>query len=227
MEPWQVGLVIVMTVGVGVILAGALIDRTRGRARERALSAPPDRPIPGLPASSGPGGGPAYVAERDARRTPEGAAVTALTATDRVRLAAATRTHTPVRARLASRDFLTDTDAGWAVLDSPRVLVCAEPVETYREILGVVGAHDPLVVVAPAFADDVRRTLEVNRVQRLHRLAAVTADDGARVRLAELTGAHPLTRRDLQSGWTPDEALGSAATWVAATDRSWVLSDAP
>lgn len=212
-------LVVVMAIGFGVVLAGALADRTRRRARERELTAPPDRPIPGLDE----GTRPAYVDARTALRTPEGLAPTTLDAGTRTSLEVRTRAVTPVRARLVDKRLLTDPAAGWAVLDEPRVLLCAEPVETFREVLGVVGAHDPLVVVAPAYATEVRDTLVANSVQRLHRLVVVEADDTARVRLAELAGARPLARRDLQSGWVPDDALGRVATWVAATDRQWAL----
>jgi len=39
-------------------------------------------------------------------------------------------------------------------------------------------------------------------------------------RIAELCGAMPLSRADLQSGWAPDEAFGRALIVVAGLDSS-------
>ncbi|GAB3622741.1 hypothetical protein GCM10027418_08230 [Mariniluteicoccus endophyticus] len=198
MEAWQVGLVVMMAVGVGVILAGALADRTRRRARERALVSPPERL--GMPDVR-----PAYVGVDELAATPP-------PASDDVDLTCAETVVAPS----AAGDRL--------VVIGTRVLLCPDTVGTVRELMGVVARHDPLVVAAAGFDAEVVATLEANRRRGLHHVVPVVADADAAGRIAGLTGARPLTRRDLQSGWHPDAHLGRAATWVADADGSRVCS---
>ena len=59
-----------------------------------------------------------------------------------------------VSAGYASRDFITDSSSDWAVLERPAVLVCGDPIESFRELIGtlekLILSRTPLVVVAPA-----------------------------------------------------------------------------
>ena len=67
------------------------------------------------------------------------------------------------------------------MLEGPAVLVCADGIESFRELLGVLEklilAKTPLVVVAPAIAPDVLATLEVNKIRQTMRLLVVTPDE--------------------------------------------------
>ena len=128
---------------------------------------------------------------------------------------------------MVSDAFVTDRVAGWAVLDAPYVLVCADPVSTIRELIGVLEkimpTGRPVVVVAPALSSEVRRTLEVNAIQGTVGLIAVEADDADRSRLAELSGARPVPRDDLQSGYLALDRLGSCDRWVSTGHSSHLL----
>ena len=46
MEPWIIGLIALVVVGLGVIVFGALHDRARNRRRAAEMLAPPPRTIP-------------------------------------------------------------------------------------------------------------------------------------------------------------------------------------
>lgn len=219
MAGWQVGLVVMMAVGVAVILFGALWDRERNRREADRLTRAPDRAIPGYA-----GADPDYVT---ALRPAEEASSLALTEERRAAVKASLAAVTRFDAGLAAADFVTDPPSGWAVLDDALVLACAEPVQTVHEILPAVqdcAEHGrPLVLVAPAYAEEVVRTLAANQHHRTLRVAVVNAGAGVLTELAAATGAAPLARIDLQAGWLPTDTLGSAATWVSSTSASWVL----
>ena len=219
MEAWQVGLVIMMTVGVAVILFGALWDRERNRRRAEQITRPPDRAIPGLEGTD-----PAYVITHP----PHGhrPLADAERAALEVRLPAA-----PVfNARLAAQELVSDPDTGWAVVEHARVLVCGESVHTLREILTVLdraaGTGTPLVIVAPSFDRETLTTLIVNHLHRTVQLVAATAEPAVLAEIAEAAGATLITRIDLQSGWVPDEHLGTVALWVSTTKNSRLLRPA-
>lgn len=206
-----------MTVGVAVIIFGVLWDRERNRQRAARLTRAPDRPIPGY---AGPD--PHYVSGPPPRD------VTALELTPE-RRAALQRDLRGVRRReagLASARFVTDPATGWGTIDHPLVGVCAEPVATMRELLPLLthASQDgrAMVVVAPGYAAEVLATLVANHEHRVMRILAVTADRDALTSLAVACAATPLSQADLQSGWAPPDALGTATSWVSSTDATWV-----
>ncbi len=226
MDPWIAALVLIFVIGVVVIGYGAVSDRKR---RERALAAiksPPKRDIPRFAPDAEP---PHYLTDLEAHRPPEDAPGTELSAADRVEISSRLKDSgtTAITARRASDFFITDQVSGWSVLDRPRVLVCADPVRSVRELLGVlermIAARQALVIMAPEFAADVRKTLEVNRIRNMLNVLAVTADDDARAAAITATGATAVASGDLQAGYLPDDHLGSCDRWVAESRRSSVI----
>ena len=179
MDLWQVGLIVVIVVGFGLVVFGALWDRARNRRRAREMLSPPPRTIPQFRPDAP---APHYLSDLQARRRRTGTDGTALTAEERERInrqIADAQTVT-VPTGYASRDFVTDPTSGWAVLDHPAVLVCADPVDSIRELLPVlerlIMTGTPLVVARPGLSAEVRATLEVNAIQQTMRLLAVTPD---------------------------------------------------
>jgi chaperonin GroEL (HSP60 family) len=135
-----------------------------------------------------------------------------------------------IPAGYASKDFVTDADSGWAVLDRPAVLVCGERVETIRELLSVlerlVMSRTPLVIVAPSLAPEVLSTLEVNQIQQKMRLLAVIPKAAELPSLATACGATIMDRADLRSGWAPPDQLGRCERWVSTAKASHVIMSA-
>ncbi|MFT3887658.1 MAG: hypothetical protein QM713_05785 [Arachnia sp.] len=123
----------------------------------------------------------------------------------------------------AHADFAT-TAAG-AEWRHPRILVVDGEVDAMRQLLAPLSAaseESPLVIVADGFSAEVLTTLAANRrAVRMPILAAVAGTKDRR-RLAELTGAEPLTPDDLRAGYVPDQALGRAARWSSTTSATWV-----
>lgn len=227
MDGWTLGLVVLVVVGVGVILFGALWDRARNRRRAEEMLAPPERAIPGFRPDAP---APRYLSELQARRAPVEAAAAALKEADRSALARRLEEDgvVAVPSGYASADFVTDPASGWAVLEEPVVLVCADPVASMRELLGLLErtalGRTSLVVVAPDMAREVLATLEVNSIQRRLSVVVVLArDEEARGRIARTCGATPTERADRQAGYLPASVLGKCARWVSSADRSHVL----
>jgi hypothetical protein len=228
-DPWQVGLIAVIVIGLGLIIFGALWDRSRNRRRAAEMLAPPPRTIPQFRPDAP---APHYLSELQARRPPAAPRSTALTTQD---LDAINRqiadTHTvTVPAGYASKDFATDPTSGWAILDRPAVLVCTDPVETIRELLGVleqlIMSRTPLVIVAPRLAPEVLATLEVNQIQQTMKLLVVTPKAAELSALASACGATMLDRSDLRSGYAPPEQLGRCERWVSTAKASHVIMSA-
>lgn len=225
MQPWVIGLVLVLVAGVGIILYGALSDRTAHRRRVAELTSVPDRRIPQF--SPEPAAAPRYLSELQARREPEGAAP-GLSTEERRRLRDQLDRAVTVPLGYASRDFVTDRETGWAVLDQPAVLVCAEPVTSLRELVGLLEktllGDRSLVIVTPAVDADVLATLEVNRIQRLLRVVVVLGRDPRPVdEVCAATGARLVSRIDLQAGYVTDAELGRCERWVSTDRRSHVI----
>jgi hypothetical protein len=226
---WQVGLIAVIVIGLGLIIFGALWDRSRNRRRAAEMLAPPPRRIPQFRPDAP---APHYLSDLQARRRPADARTAALTAEDRetiLRQIADAQTVT-VSAGYASKDFVTDPTSGWAVLDRPAVLVCADPVETIRELLGVleqlIMSRTPLVVVAPSLAPEVLGTLEVNQIRQTMKLLAVTPDATELSALATACGATIMDRADLRSGYAPPDHLGRCERWVSTPKASHLIMSA-
>jgi hypothetical protein len=226
-DPWTVGLVAVIVVGLAVILYGALADRARNRRAAEQILAPPERTIPQFRPDSP---APHYLSDLQARRPSTDPDRDALSGADREQLAAEIRDPGTVRvaAGFLSGDFISDKASGQAVLDAPRILVCSDRVESTRELLGVLEklilSRTPLVVVAPALSDEVRGTLEVNQIQGTMRLLAVLVPDaGQRQAIADATLAQVRDRSDLQSGFVWVEHLGTCRRWVSTNKSSFLV----
>jgi len=227
MDAWVVGLVLVAVIGLAVIAYGAVSDRRRHRRALAEVKAPPKRDIPKF-APDAPA--PHYLTDLEAHRPPADAPSLELTVEQRrqtrEQLADPATREVPVRR--ASDHFVTDRETSWSVLDGPRVLVCADPVRSVRELLGVlermIVGRQPIVIIAPEFTDEVRRTLEVNLIQRRLTIFAGTADAAGRAAAAAATGATPASVDDLRAGYLPDDHLGRCRRWVAEPGRSFVVA---
>jgi hypothetical protein len=227
-DPWTVGLIAVIVIGLAVIVFGALSDRAKNKRAVAEMTAPPQRYIPQFRPDSA---APRYLSELQARRKPDDAEPTDLTSAEREELARQIKdpSTTTIEAGYASRDFVTDSASSWAVLDAPRILVCSEPVESTRELLTIMEklilSRSPLVVVAPALAKEVRGTLEVNRIRQKMDVNAVTASRTSDLAaVAAATGAQIRSRNDLQAGYAWLEHLGSCGRWVSSAKQSFVIT---
>jgi hypothetical protein len=226
-DPWDLGLVAVIVVGLAAIVFGALFDRRKNARAAREMLSAPKRDIPHFhPASATP----QYLSELQARRPP--AEARAAVTTDQRRLLeaeiqAATTVTVPVG--YASRDFVTDPAASWAIQHRPVVVLCNDAVGSIRELLPILEkvtlSATPLVLVAPEIAADVLATLEVNQLQGLTSvLAVIVSDDSHRHAIAQCTGATPLTRSDRQAGYFPASSLGRIGTWLSDSKASHLLA---
>ena len=228
MEGWTIGVVVVLVLGLAAILYGALSDRAKTNRARREILSPPDRTIPRFSPDTVP---PRYLSELQARRPPSDATATALEETRRaeVRRLLSVPSTTKVPAGLASRVFVTDPPTGWAVLDGPAVVVCADPVTSFRELLPVVErellSRAPLVLAVPEISGEALATLEVNHIQQLLHVAVVTSKDADLLRrIADTVGARPVDHSDLQAGYVTDAHLGWCSTWVSDRGHSWIIA---
>jgi hypothetical protein len=225
-DAWQVGLIVVIVAGLGLIIFGALWDRRRNQQRAAEMLAPPKREIPHFRPDAP---APHYLSDLQARRPPEEAVSTELSADERsaLKVRIAEPGILTIKTGYASKDFVTDQGSGWAVLDHPRVLVCGDPVETVRELLSVlepvIMSQTPLVIAAPRLADEVRATLEVNRIRRTISLLALTPAEADLNRIADATGAAIVDRSDRQSGYVLLDQLGQCERWVSTASVSHVI----
>lgn len=229
MEGWQIGLIAVLVVGVAVIAFGAVRDRRINERRRREMLAPPERQIPRFAPDSPT---PSYLSELQARRPPAAAEPTELSADERTHLQAAIQQPgvTTIEAGYATPDLITDPTTGWSVLRNPNILVSSEAITAVRELLGVLErqlpTNRPLIIVAPNISQELIGTFEVNHIQQLLTvLPVIVTDPDARAEIAESTGATPVSRTDLQSGYAAAQLLGSCGTWIATPDRSYLLPD--
>ena len=231
MDPWSIGLAVLVVVGLVAVVFGALWDGARNRRRAAAMLAPPERVIPHFRPDAP---APHYLSELQARRAPSTAVASGLDAGTRaeVRQQLEAGAGTAVTAGWASADFVNDPETGWAVLEHPVVLVCADDVASLRELLGllerVLMSRTPVVVVAPSLAPEVRATLEVNRIQGLLAVVVVLVPDAVeRDAVARACGATPSERSDRQAGYLPPQVLGRCRRWVSTDRRSLVIPEAP
>jgi len=224
MDPWIIGVVAVLVVGLAVIAYGALSDRARNQRRTAEMLAPPQRKIPRFTADAP---SPKYLSELQARRPPADAPSTNLTPEERRHIALSLKAARTLATGYASSDFITDPTSSWTVLDHPRILVCAEPVESFREILTVceklIMTRTPLIIAAPSFAQTVLGTLGVNAIQHTMRLLAVSPHQCDLAQLSQLTGATALSRSDLQAGYVLPEHLGTCDRWVSSATKSFII----
>ncbi len=223
MDWW--GIVVIVVVGAGAVIYGYFDDKRKTRERDAAMQAPPQRDIPRFHPTNP---APEYLSELKARSRPDKLPSTDLDDATRTDLKAALAAAASVPAGLASKSFATDSSTGWAVAGDAFVVVLTDRVDTVRELLPLLEkghkADRPLVLVAPAFGNDVLDTLAANTVQGKVQCVPVVANAEQSARIAALTFAKPLSHTDLQAGWAPDEALGSTGTWVSDRKTSWIIA---
>jgi hypothetical protein len=226
MDPWSIGLIVLIIAGLAAIIAGALWDRRRNKQRAAEMLAPPARTIPQFHPHSPP---PHYLSDLQARRRPEDAAATDLSDTERASIThqlADPKTIT-VSAGYASRDFITDSSSDWAVLDRPAVLVCSDAIDSFRELIStlekLILSRTPLVVVAPSIAADALATLEVNAIRQTMRLLAVICDQRCGGTIAAACQAMVMDRSDRQSGYLGPDHLGHCERWISTATSSHLI----
>lgn len=217
------GIVAVVVIGVAVVAYGWLSDRTANKHRAAQVSGPPDRPIPGRADDAAE---PSYELEPDLlaeRRYPN-----ALDEAARDKLAAQLDEAPALPHGWANEAFVTDPQTSWSVLDSPIVLVAAEPITTMRELLPVLdkarNQNAALLIAAPQLAGEVTATLAVNAATQHLPLCAIIVEPKAAAELARHTGTYPVPRADLQAGYLPPGSLGHCDRFVAGPKRCWVLA---
>jgi hypothetical protein len=225
-DPWSIGLIALIVVGLAAIIFGALWDRRLNKRRVAEMLAPPQRTIPHFKPDAP---APHYLSDLQARRRPSNAEPTDLSYAERQSISqqiADPRT-VSVHAGYASRDFITDSSSEWAVLEHPAVLVCGDAVQTFRELLGplekLILSKTPLVVVAPAIAPEVLATLEVNAIQRTMPLLAVICDEAHLSAIAAASQALIIDRSDRQSGYLPPDQLGHCERWISTAKSSHLI----
>jgi hypothetical protein len=219
-------LIALITAGLAAIIFGALWDRRRNKRRAAEMLAPPDRTIPQFHPDSP---APHYLSDLQARRRPEDAEPTDLTDAERQTITAqlADPRTVIVDAGFASADFVTDSSSNWAVLERPAVLVCGDPIESFRELIStlekLILSKTPLVVVAPAIAPDVLATLEVNAIRQTMRLLAVICDEEGLSSVAAACHAMIIGQTDRQSGYLGSDDLGRCERWISSANSSHVV----
>jgi hypothetical protein len=225
-DPWSIGLIVLIIAGLGAIIFGAVWDRRRNKRRAAEMLAPPARTIPQFHPDSP---APHYLSDLQARRRPEDAEPTDLTDAERQAITEqlADPQTVSVDAGYASRDFVTDSSSAWAVLERPAVLVCGDPIESFRELINVLEklilSKTPLVVVAPAIAPDVLKTLEVNAIRQTMRLVAVVCHEKELTAIAAACHTVIIDRSDRQSGYLAPDDLGHCERWISNATSSHLV----
>lgn len=219
------GIGIIVVVGLALVAIGIITDRRKTSRQVEAMTAPPRRDIPGLDPKSAP---PAYLGEAQARTRPAHALSTELSTSHRDDVRSAIKQTAPIPAGYPDSSWITDPPTGWAVLDHPLILVCDDPIETMRELLTPIERAKreghPLVLVAPAFNDEVIDTLRANLVQGTFPGLPLTVVSAAgREVLCQRVQARPVSRDDLRSGYLDPNALGVCQTWIADAHQSWAI----
>ena len=199
------GIVAVLVVGIGLVVYGAIWDRTSNKLRRQQLRSAPAKPIPGLPTDADE---PAYVHPSDlVEQRPEPVTEPDVLAALRERMdAAPSLPHGHMVATFA-------THAGdLCVLERPASSSSwTAELATIRELLPVADhakkLNRPLAVVAAALSDDVLHTLEANTLAATLQTAAVAIPESdQRRQFASLVGAVPCPARRSQGRLGPRPA---------------------
>ncbi len=202
------GLLIALAIALPLLLLATWADRRAWRRQQDALAAPPERGEDTVDSLH-----PTYITEDELAELP-----------DKTETATARQpSGTEYAAKLADPAFATHGHR--AELDNAIVLLLREPATTVRELLQPLSeatAKQPLVIVAPAFHDEVLETLLANRRYSQAQVFAMTAPATVVAELAELLTAQPLERSDLMAGYLPSEAWGQATEWLATKRSSFV-----
>jgi hypothetical protein len=225
-DPWSIGLLVLIVAGLAAIIFGALWDRRLNKRRAAGMLAPPKRTIPHFRPDAP---APHYLSDLQARRRPENAQAGDLSEAEREAIGRQLVDPNTVTVNVgyASRDFVTDSSSGWAVLEQPAVLVCGDPIQTFRELLGalekLILSKTPLVVVAPAIAREVLATLEVNAIRQTMPLLAVISNEACLTTVATACQAMIIDRSDRQSGYLAPDQLGHCERWISSDTSSHLV----
>jgi hypothetical protein len=225
-DPWSIGLIVVIIAGLAAIIFGAVWDRRRNKRRAAEMLGPPARNIPQFHPDSP---APHYLSDLQARRRPEGAARTDLSDAERKSITQQLADPNTVilDAGYASRDFVSDPASDWAVLERPAVLVCGDAIESFRELIStlekLILSRTPLVIVAPQIAPEVLATLEVNAIRQTMRLLAVICRRKDLSTVAAACQALIVDQSDRQSGYLTSDQLGHCERWISSAKSSHLV----
>ncbi|WP_203568722.1 hypothetical protein [Aestuariimicrobium ganziense] len=211
------GVLIILGVGLVVLTIAATLDRRSARRADRALQQVPD--LPGADESDAPAAPPPtpeYVSSEQAHRP---GADTALTDEQRARVEAlrdGSEDVVEVSAQLP--DPRLANSGGTLVAFQARVLSCPEGIGSAREVMQTLerAARDktPVVLLAPTIDVEVVDLLVVNTARGTLEGGAVIVGAGDCLQVAESLGGHAVGRADLQSGYVPHSAYGTASVLV-------------
>ncbi len=218
------GIVAVLVIGTAVVAYGWISDRAADRRRAEAMQRPPEREIPRFKADEI---RPEYLSELEALTRPGDLPPTDLDEETRATLKEALAGSPRFNAGWPSREYVTDANTGWCVVDEPAIVLCDDELATMRELLPAVkrarAAGRPLVVVAPGFSTELLATLRANWVQGTFSCLPIRLADDRRRSLGSLTGGQPVSASDLQAGYLPAANLGGCRAWVCDQRTSWVV----
>lgn len=216
------GVAIILVGGIALLAIAALADWRSKRRIESAMQEAPDR---GPAMAEAPV--PEYVPEPTAEQRPlrhplsaeERAALDDDLATEQKRTVAAT---------LADVRLTTHSDPARAIIRGPLVMVCPEGIGSLREVLDTLNRaaqqKSGIVLVAPRFEAEVLDVISVNVDRGTLEALPLLADAAACADIAELTGASPVPRSDLQAGYLPHSVYGRALLVVAGEDETLLVA---
>ena len=220
---------IILVVGIALVIAATLADRrsaarlTKADATEIS-SAGADPAASERPVSIEP---PAYITSEQLLR---GAPPAARFSPDQEReLAAQLTAPSTVRidCRLAAPTLATHTGER-AILDQPRVLVCADGIGQFREVLSLLGSASvdmqAPVIAAPTIDADALQTIIANKLAGKLQVCVVLGGADALAELAAAVGSRPAPLADRQAGAIALTDLGRPARLVASPSACWVIS---
>lgn len=221
---------LILIIGIGLVMAAAMADRRSAARAEGADLATMDeagrrtRPAADRQAPLGP---PAYVTtDQLLRNAPAAGRFTPDQERDLASRLAAPST-VRVECQLATSTLATHTGER-AILDQPRVLVCADGITRLREILPLLGTASadmrPLLIAAPTIDADVLETIIANKLGGKLQICVVLGQVEALEQLATATGSTPVVFADRQTGAVVFTELGQPATIVADRSACWVIS---
>lgn len=207
---------LILVVGIGLVVLATLADR---RSALRAAGRP-------AVARDPEGAAPAYLTADDLiARAPQAAALTPGDERDLAKQLAQAST-VQVACALATETLATHTGVR-AILDAPRVLVCADQVAQLRELLALLAAasaeRTPLLIAAPAIDAETLETLVANKLAGTLALAVVLGPIDALDALATASNAPMVGFIDRQAGAVSLGDLGQAQRVIADTKSTWII----
>ncbi len=135
----------------------------------------------------------------------------------------------------AKASFSREENAGFkrpgkqdlCLVEGAQVLVCLEPISSFRELIGPVSkvsaAKSTLLIVAPSFAPEVTATLAANLLAEKAEIYAAIGEVAVLESFAELTSALGRSTEDLRAGSVGEAHLGWIDKVVLGQDRSWIV----